>query len=252
MSRDGGQTKETATETDEKPLRSAKHRTRKRFRTALVALVAALGIGGIGLWSALSYKPSWYEPLSLDAEAEKRVRMRVVARLDEIGDRLVEGHAFEIVLDEREVNEWLTVLPDVWPEIRDDWPAQLTHPVIRFETDRIRLGAHWMTPGWQSIIQLTVRPTLTDGGRRIRIDLVDAGAGALPLPGFALRRIARAWNRRHGSEAAPDSRETLSNNRHPLRTTVRNLFRWFNGKRPFRIEAVTVRPGTLHLRLEPL
>lgn len=228
---------------------------------ALVAGPVAL----IALWLAFQHKPGWYRPTTLDEAGIQRARGTAVETADRVSDQMVEGQPFDVVLDERAVNEWLAVLPHIWPEARDVLPRELSDPAVSFDDGRVRVGAYYAAGAWRAIVSVVLALGVSKDGTVIEVELSGAQAGSLPVPRMILRRV---WDR--FQTGAPMSNvdfqmsiePQLFDTRHSsldisleelfYGVRIRNRFIWFNGQRPFRIESFNINAGELRLRIRPL
>jgi hypothetical protein len=221
---------------------------RRRRRVARAALFIS-PLMGVALWLSAQHKPSWYRPLKLDSESLQRVRREAVAQADDFGDRLVLGRPFEVTLTQREVNEWLTALPQIWPEANVAWPPEIHEPYVKFSPGTICLAAHVDRSVGQAILNIDLVPELSPDGRSVRVAASALRLGSLPIPRVLLERIA-SW-------VTP--REAPENDAHRVALaelfsglTTANRFVWPNGERPFRIRSARIMNAELRLGIEPL
>jgi hypothetical protein len=213
-----------------------------------VALIAS-PLLAIVVWLIFQHRPAWYQPAVLNAEALQRARREAVAAADDFGDRLVVGRPFEVVLEQRAVNEWLAALPEIWPDARDALPPELTAPAVYFGAGAVRVAAHARAAIGQAIVSLELTAHLAGDGRSLRIVATRVRGGSLPIPAFVLQRIDGAQSSDASSERDAE-RITIPQLLTGL--TTRNRFVWPNGERAFRIVNITSMPGVLRLQIEPL
>ncbi|MCH7631898.1 MAG: hypothetical protein IIB59_01690 [Planctomycetes bacterium] len=214
------------------------------------------------LWLVFQHKPQWYKPVRLDEPGLQRVRRDVASLVDDVGDNMVHGQSFEVTITDRELTEWLTALPDNWPQVRQAWPAELTEPVIAFRNGSIWAGVHFESHGWRVILNVEVTLAVQEDSRYVVVRLRGMSGGSLPLPRWQLERALAPYLEGSGSPRARSLSEgthTVSSFR-DLRSVhqlfegvrVRNRFVWPNGERPFRLEAIDVADGTIRLQIAPL
>jgi len=230
-------------------------------RALSLALAAGL-IALIALWLAFQYKPGWYRPIVLDDAGIQRAERQAVAVADDVGDQMVEGRPFRVVLQDRSVNEWLAALPHVWPDARDALPPELTEPVVRFEDGCIKVGAHYAAGGWRTIVNMGLTLGVSADGTTVEIALNGARGGSLPIPRSVLDRVFAQLSRsppvgqdkpRHAADVLASAlREIESLDDLFEGVRIDNRFVWPNGDRPFRIESIEIDNGQLRLRIEPL
>ncbi len=240
-------------------------------RRGWIASAILAPVALVGLWLAFQHKPAWYQPVRLDDEEYQLARREAVATADSISDQIVQGRAFDLVLRDRSVNEWLAAWPRVSPEARRALPPELHDPAVRFTDERIRVGAHYEKSGWQAIVSVDLALRVSPDGINLTIALAAVRGGSLPVPRAIVERLLgpllERARRRHNHNDAADtgspwgttlvlSREGLDNLYSTAQlfegVTIRNRFVWPNGRRPFRIESIRITDGELRLRIQPL
>jgi hypothetical protein len=230
---------------------------RGSIASAILAPVAL-----VGTWLAFQHKPAWYQPVRLDDEGYQLARRDAVATADSISDQIVQGKAFDLVLRDRSVNEWLAALPRVSPEAKRAMPPELHDPAVRFADERIRVGAHYENSGWQAIISVDLALRVSPDGINLTIALAAVRGGSLPVPRAIVERLLgplleRARRRHNNNDDADSTWGTMLENLQSTDqlfngVTIRNRFVWPNGRRPFRIESIRITDGELRCRLQPL
>lgn len=243
------------------------HGWKSRFRRTVrrAALLGAIlsSITFAGFWLAFQHKPAWYRPIRLDEPGYQRARRDAVATADSISDQLVLGKEFELMLTDRLVNEWLSALPQIWPEAKRALPDELRAPAVRFTEDRIRFAAHFDKSGWQAIVSVDLILGVSGDGTSVTVALAGARGGSLPVPRTVIERLlqplierARRGGVREDAEAASPWDAAVRNVRSAEQlfagVPTRNRFVWPNGRRPFRITSIRIAEGDLLIRLQPL
>ena len=233
-------------------------------RRGCIASAILAPVALIGTWLAFQHKPAWYQPVWLDEEGYQFARRDAVATADAISDQIVQGKAFEVLLTDRSVNEWLAALPRVSPEARRALPPELHDPAVRFTDERIRVGAHYEKSGWQAIVSVDLALRVSPDGINLTIALAAVRGGSLPVPRAIVERLLgpllERAHRRHRDHDDADADSPWGTTLHDLRSTdqlfngvtIRNRFVWPNGRRPFRIESIRITNGELRCRLQPL
>ncbi len=140
-----------------------------------VGLVAGL-VALIALWLTFQHKPGWYRPATLDVAGIQQARSQAIATADFVGDQMVRGEPFDVVLLDRSVNEWLAALPHVWPDALDSLPPELSDLAVRFDEGEVRIGAHYAARKWQAIVSVDMLLRRSDDGRAVEIVLGGAHA----------------------------------------------------------------------------
>ena len=225
--------------------------------------LAAFGFVAVtALWLALHYKPVWYLPASLSEAAARRARKEVASTSETVTLKMIEKLPFEVTLDEQAVNEWLSVLPTLWPEAREALPPGMSEPAIGFQDGRIYLGAHYRRKWWRTIVNLSVAVSLSNDGRFVVVALEDVRCGIVPVwPTWVRNWLPAESLRGHGTS---DPAAVATGTEHSRLLTaesdgdlfsglkIENRFVWFNGERPFRLRSITIEAGKLRLGIEPL
>lgn len=235
---------------------------RRRVERVLTASLVAGPVLLIILWLTFQHKPGWYRPTTLDDSDVQRARREAVTTADFVGDRMVEGRPFDVVLLEHSVNEWLAALPRVWPDTRDALPPEITSPAVAFHAGNLRIGAHYVAGAWQAIVSLRLTLRVSKDGTKLKVVLKSACGGSLRLPKTILRGLLERLleQARSGRWKADGAGEPLIAALRRIQSVddlfdgvaIGNRFIWFNGDRPFRIESIRIDDGRLRLRLEPL
>jgi len=229
---------------------------------AFCVLLMAAPFVVVVLWLALHHKPVWYRPITLDEAGIEQARRDVISTADFVSDRIVQGDSFDVVLTERSINEWLTALPDAWPDAHVELPPEIRDPAIGLRDGSVRVGAHYAADSCQAILSLRFRLTVSADKTRLMFALDSAYGGSLPLPNAVVREALDGLLRQ-----AKRSRRKPNGTTEPLLDTLqavrsaddlfegislKNRFIWFNGKRPYRIESIKIGNGELRLRVDPL
>ena len=263
------------TTTWKRRVRPGWHRSYRRLAPVLravrpVLLIASVigAIGFIALWLCFEHRPAWYRPVRLDEAGMKRARRESAAVIDSVGDWLFRSEqfeptsGFEIVLTEREVAEGLTVLRQVWPAAGGWWPPEFTDPAVRLTDDRILAGAHFESVGWRAILSIEFHAAVSADGEAVELALLGAYAGSLRFPRVILERLLRRYAvpRRSRGDNGEGRRTRVISTLHDVESVeqlfqgvrIRNRFVWPNGKRPFRVDSITIEEGTVRIRIEAL
>lgn len=226
---------------------------RKRVRRLARLAAAGVGIGAVTLWFGFHRIPVWYRPVAVEANQKAQARAEVTRWIDAFSGAMVNGSPFDVEIDDREINDWLTVLPDVWPEAAEELPPQIREPVVRVSTGHLQLGAHCTHRGWETILGLEVSVDVTGDGETLVATLKQITCGSLSVPRAlaasfvdpalrqnAARQSSKRPRPRHGGHGFSDVRSV-----HELfdGLSVENRFVWPNGRRAFRVGSLTLLDG---------
>jgi len=216
-------------------------------------------IGLAALWLTFQHKPGWYRPVTLNPAGLHQARRDATNTLDSVGDRIVRGKPFDLLLSMRSVNEWLAALPQLWPDAASRLGSQFTDLAVDFDSDDIRLGALYTRRGWRVIASVDLKIAVTQDGRFLQITLPHLYGGSLPMPRRLLKSLLEPFilqSRYKPSAGAgafdPIVSEIWSAGEQVTGVRLRNRFIWPNGRRAFRFASVEVKSGGLRLRIVPL
>ncbi len=190
---------------------------------------------------AVTCRPAWYEPQSIDyarLEEDKRTQLHIE---NQVSAALNQHRSINVELTEAQINRWIAARDELWPgQVPSLEP--LHRPMIRFlDGNRVSLAAEAQRGALQAVVSLTLEVTLA--GENVEISWSAARAGALPLPRGFLEQVA------HKLEGAVHS---SSVNLTDGRIVLPRTGLWPNGKRRFRVAALTIEAGRLRIQLEPL
>lgn len=191
--------------------------------------------------AALTCRPSWYAPRSIDyhvLDDDKRTQIRLE---NAISTALNAGRAEEAVLSQDLLNRWIAGRHELWPgEVPSLEP--FSRPMIVLEDgNRVRVAATVAYGGMSCVVSSTFRVELDE--REIRILPDSAQAGVFPVPELLVEKAVRKLIDKAGA-AALDIRDH--------RLVLRNEWVWPNGKRLFRVAALSISGGELRVTMEPL
>ena len=202
-----------------------------------VTIVVLPLVGGL----ALTCRPSWYQPVSIDythLQEDKRTQLRLE---NEISAALNNNRAVEIELEEAQVNRWIAARDELWP---GETPSLEPFPrpqVVFLEPNRVRLAALVERSGMPVVLSATFQIDLQADG--LVLSWERARAGVLPTPGKLIEQAARRLTRRLrlDEQAATAGQVTLPGE-----------WTWPNGKRRFRLADLAINDGVLRVTLVPL
>jgi hypothetical protein len=194
-------------------------------------------VGGL----ALTCRPSWYQPVSIDytlLEEDKRAQLRLE---NEISAALNSNRAIVIELEQAQVYRWIAARHELWPAEAPSLEPFERPQIVFLDGNRVRLGALVSHSGMRVVLSTTFHVELQPEAVVVTWGAVHAGA--LPTPQLLIEQSAqRAADRLDlYQEAVTDGRVAL-----PVEGT------WPNGKRRVRITDLSIHDGRARLRLEPL
>jgi hypothetical protein len=217
-------------------------RPRRRWlRLTLVLLPLAVAGLLLGLGVAVTCRPSWYQPASIDysrLQDDKRAQLRLE---NEISAALNHNSPIDIELEEAQLNRWIAARHELWPTEAPSLEPFQRPQVVFLDNNRVRLAALLAQSGIQIVLSATFRFDLQADGLVVAWDTVHAGA--LPIPRKLIEEAAQKLTDRLG---LGEQAVTEGSMRLPIEAT------WPNGKRRFRIAAVSISDGVLRVSLEPL
>ncbi len=230
------------------------------IRRMLRVFLIGLPVTGIALGLAAECRPGWYAPLEPTAEVLERARAAAAILVDSIGDRMVEGRPFEIIISETMANEWLMAALHDRPDWAEQVPEGFSQPAIAFRKGTIHVGGRVEHAGWRAILSVQVELELAGRSQDLCLFLHSANLGALPLPkrvwsGPWERLVTKLRNGQAEIEIEPSSEISRSASPGPADRTLgiwlRNHFVWPNGRRPYQILGLSLTQGDLRLLIEP-
>lgn len=245
----------------EKHLHHTKGRRTGLRRTGIILLVA-VAMGMVVLWFMFQHKPAWYRPVQLDAAAQKQARKDATNFIDSIGDRMVRGEAFDVVLIESRLNDWLAMMPEFASGASAKGSDRFTGPVITFADDRLRFGIHYQNGGLRAIISVTVLLAVSPDGRSMMMKIESMHGGSLPAPESLIASLLEpALNKARERSDGGDQDQTIAAVMLEKVDSIddlfegierRNRFIWPNGRRLFTFESIEIHNGEMRLRIKPL
>lgn len=214
-----------------------------------------LMISAGSLFMASRSEPTWYAPPEIDVVMVEQARRTLPDAYQQFTDALVAGEPFEFRLSDAMVNEWLATREEIWPDVADAIPQEVSEPVVSFDEGRVAVAARVRIVGVNTIVSLRVSGSPDDAW--FTIDPATVLAGSVPVPMGTIGRIVERFQ-----TSRVDLREFRQRD-DPARSVggvtelidgfaVRNLFYWSNGERYFRISDIAAEGGWLTLAIEPV
>lgn len=211
----------------------------RRQRVGLAAGLLLLA-GGVVLALAVTRRPAWYQPATIDHARLPADRQALMGQLDEISAALNAHRSVQVTLNAGQVNRWLAARAELWPETDLDWDP-CDQPQIDFLPGRIRVAALVRHAGLRAVASVVCRLSVDE--QYVRVQCETARLGAVPVP---LDWLARQWPgladiRAEGRVARADQAWVLENEGV-----------WSNGRKRYRIERLEIDAGHAVVTLRPL
>ncbi|MCG3127094.1 MAG: hypothetical protein CHACPFDD_01952 [Phycisphaerae bacterium] len=213
-------------------------RRRRRLRRYAAAAAGALLLAVIVGGSAGTCRPAGYERVAIDHIRLPQDRNDFVNLVDRIGDALHRGEAIDFELSEDQLNRWIAARDELSPEPAPVRIEGLRYPHVRITPEGVVLAATRETAGIPLVISATIQvrvegDALVWGLRRVAI-------GRLPLPTASVaEQLLRPLMARGVATQRTSSGEIRTSNR----------FVWPNGRIDACVQALTIRPGVISVRL---
>ncbi len=207
---------------------------------------------------ALECKPSWYRPAVMDDTVLRRAKVESAELVEFIGTHLVVGDPFDAVLTQASINDMAAALSVLSPEAAERIPREIVQFAAAFEAGSLRFGFLAERGGWRAIVNVEVGLEVAESSDDIIVTLRDVRIGAVSVPRWALRRVLDERLRTEAARSTRGEEGSIFRGRvEPVEAwtdgvRVPNRFTWPNGRRPFRIERVTMECGEARVRIRPL
>ena len=207
---------------------------RIRWRLILLAATALIVVTTLCLALAVTCRPGWYRPASIDRARLHTDKTALFELQDNISGALNTTRQIRVHLNQDQVNRWLAARAELEPFANVDL-GPIQHPYITFTPDTIRAAALVDRGLYRGIVSVECHPLLTDAGLTLKFTALHAGS--LPVPtGWLVETFA------HHLTNSPGDSATIR---------LENDFLWPNGKRRFKLCGLHIGQGELEAVLEP-
>jgi hypothetical protein len=228
------------------------------LKKLLFTLPALALLGGISVWMLFQHIPDWYEPPEVPQAEYQRVRDELLSAEDRFTADLVAGRPFEYVLEDRQLNEWISTRHAIWAPAAKWIPEQIENPVIRFLPDQVAV-AGLLHFGDLKVIG-SIHLSLDVVEDQLSVKLLHLQGGSLPVPGsWVVNLLLEFWDEL-GAKNLKDidlGGKTTSEEiaaqiaRLPIGALFPATARWPNGKQDFRLRGIRTEQGRLVLTVQP-
>lgn len=166
-----------------KPKRSLIGRLARLF---MWLVVIVLVVGAIMIWLG-TRKPEYWQVVDTSDPVVAERAERYFNSLHVEASRIrPPDEVYELTLTQAESNEWLATMLPKWlknQQLDDNWPAQVTRPMIVFEPGRAVLAAQVDVAGLQGVVSASFAPLPADAGSdRTPMTLQSVKSGSLAMP----------------------------------------------------------------------
>lgn len=152
-------------------------------RWPVVALVLIGVIVGMlfAFWRALRYEPDFYrQALNVPSYREIERSTTLERQVETLQAQVRTDATWQQVFTEEELNAWLAVqLPERYSHLL---PAGMSDPRVVIDERRVRFAARYESGGVTAVLSLEIEVSLADEPNGIRLRIVRARAGAVPVP----------------------------------------------------------------------
>ena len=217
--------------------------TRRPLRKWLWFVVLPAGVVLLGLITsacALTQRPAWYRPYTLDAARLDVDKNNLANLIDRVSIALNMRQAILLELDEAQLNRWIAAR-DEWPDALADLDlGPLEYPqLMLMGNNEIRLAARARQADHEVIV--AVRFSFHERGDQFDVRWTGTSVGHFPIPRALIQAVAD-----------PGSREVAQQLLNSGQLTVPNAWTWPNGRPRFRIGELVISERRMQILLEPL
>lgn len=228
---------------------------RRVIRWSLVVLICA-GTGAAAVaWLMFQYVPTWYQPLAVGPAYHGRVRSDWAGTIDRLQEALISSEtAFTQRFTQDQLNAWVANRESIWPLSREWLPKGISSPFLRFTDSGLTVAVTANYGSLKAVVSADFELAVRDDAIHVR--LIDAHAGALPVPrrwleDLLTRASTRGWpagERISGQldgPPIPPLPQLLNGASFPRAWIIKR-------RQPFRIDRIQFQQGTCDITLRAL
>lgn len=219
--------------------KTARRKPRRWFW--LLVVPAVVSMAGLMLSAcALTQRPAWYRPYTLDESRLSADKSNLANLIDRVSVALNFGHAIRIELDEAQLNRWIAAR-DEWPDALADLDlGPLEYPqLLLLDGNQLRLAARALQSETEVIVSVSF--SFHARGDRFAVGWTGTRLGHFPLPRMLINALADAGDRKEAAELLATGKLDLP-----------NAWTWPNGRPRFRIRELLIEAGRMTIVLEPI
>lgn len=153
----------------------------KLFLLALAVLILVAIISAITIYKMVSYIPKEYHPVPVDLAEQERINHYADKKMEELYNGLQMLDPFTIRIEQKSVNELLTLSQQQHWFGENEHLKQLQQPQISFVDGRLNLMARIQRENRSAVLTISIKPEITENGK-LHILLDQIKIGAFPIP----------------------------------------------------------------------
>jgi hypothetical protein len=199
---------------------------------------AGLLVGLVGSWLAVTRRPDWYHPVTIDRARLHADKVALAGLQDEISAALNEGREARFRVAEEQINRWLAERAEMFPGAVVDL-GPLEDPQVSLAAGELRIAA--TATRLRTVLAFVCHVEVQD--ERVVVLYGGARLGVVPLPATWISGQLRELPVNHRDAIQSDAPGTVA---------LENDWVWPNGKRRCRLRELRLLDGAAEVVVEPL
>lgn len=209
------------------------------FRNWFVTAMAVLVILAIAMLGLALSRPASYDVRAVDYALLPTDKQSLAEIVQSVADCLRAGQPAEILLDQEQVNRWITARHELWPAEQLPQITGIEGPLVRFlGDDQIEIAA--MTRGRLVNFVFSMQGVVSLETEGITLKPIRIRVGQLPIAITVLNQIVS------GSE------HLLGGRNGAMRFVAHRTGVWPNGRFAYEVSELGVSSGCVRIVLKPL